>query len=380
MDLGRLYVWVSILLWGACSLSRILIVRINITPSHAVLGREVVGAHGAAAAVGVQLGGHLGLLQLLQDGREQRPRSLKFVSTDEQALVAVDDVQDEALVGVGQVAFVCLVVAEVQPLSVQTETQARHLVVDLQVDALVGLDADHQFVGGGVQVSSHLGLVQVARYVAELHPDLRTLAVKRLARLQQERHAVPPRVVDEHRHRAKRGAQAASWHGVVIQVARQALAGTLAAPPPVLTYHHVGHGHLLHAAQHLHLLVADVLRVQADRGLHGEQRQDLQQVVLDDVTDDAILVKVPAAPLCAEILTEDDLHVPDIFPVPERLKEQVGKPQDREVLDQLLPEVVVDSVDLLLAQMLVQILAELLEGLAVPAERLLHNHTRPPRL
>lgn len=70
-------------------------------------------------------------------------------------------------------------------------------------------ESTHQFIGGGIQVSAHLGLVQVARYVAELHPDLRTLAVKRLARLQQEGHAVPPRVVDEHRHRAERWAQAA---------------------------------------------------------------------------------------------------------------------------------------------------------------------------
>jgi hypothetical protein len=45
------------------------------------------------------------------------------------------------------------------------------------------------------------------------------------------------------------------------------------------------------------------------RLLHRKERQDLQQVVLDDVADDAILVKVAAAALRAEVLAEDDLCV-----------------------------------------------------------------------
>lgn len=41
----------------------------------------------------------------------------------------------------------------------------------------------YQLVGGGVQVAHDLAAVQVAGHVAELHPDLRALAVQRLARL-----------------------------------------------------------------------------------------------------------------------------------------------------------------------------------------------------
>jgi hypothetical protein len=44
------------------------------------------------------------------------------------------------------------------------------------------------------------------------------------------------------------------------------------------------------------------------RLLHGKQGQDLQQVVLDDVTYDAILVKVAPTPLGAKVFTEDDLQ------------------------------------------------------------------------
>ena len=47
----------------------------------------------------------------------------------------------------------------------------------------------------------------------------------------------------------------------------------------------------------------------AYRGLHGEQGHDLQQVVLDDVPDDAVVVKVPSPALGAKVLAEDDLHM-----------------------------------------------------------------------
>ena len=48
---------------------------------------------------------------------------------------------------------------------------------------------------------------------------------------------------------------------------------------------------------------------------------------MNDITDDAVLVKVAAASLCAKVLTEDDLHVADEAAVPQWLKDQVGEPQ-----------------------------------------------------
>lgn len=49
-------------------------------------------------------------------------------------------------------------------------------------------------------------------------------------------------------------------------------------------------------------------RRRTHRLLHGEEGQDLQQVVLDDVADDAVLVKVAAPPLGTKVLGEDDLR------------------------------------------------------------------------
>lgn len=50
-------------------------------------------------------------------------------------------------------------------------------------------------------------------------------------------------------------------------------------------------------------------------------------MVLDDISDDAVLIKVAAPPFCAEVFAEDDLHIPDEGAAPKGLKDQVGKAQ-----------------------------------------------------
>ena len=54
---------------------------------------------------------------------------------------------------------------------------------------------------------------------------------------------------------------------------------------------------------------------------------------MDDISDDAILVKVAAAALCAKVLTENDLDIADEIPAPEGLEDQVGKPQHLRYTD-----------------------------------------------
>ena len=107
------------------------------------------------------------------------------------------------------------------------------------------LRTPHQLIGGPVQVHAHLVAVQVARDMPELHPDLCSPGVQGLASLEQEGHAIPARVVDEHGHRCEGWAQAAAWqvsvsgwarltqdvdeHGRQCKVWAQAAAGDLEA-------------------------------------------------------------------------------------------------------------------------------------------------------
>jgi hypothetical protein len=50
----------------------------------------------------------------------------------------------------------------------------------------------------------------------------------------------------------------------------------------------------------------------------------------------------PASTLGAEIFREDELHVPDVVPRPQRLKDEVGEAEDGQVLDQLLAQIMVN--------------------------------------
>ena len=69
-------------------------------------------------------------------------------------------------------------------------------------------------------------------------------------------------------------------------------------------------------------------------------------MVLDDVAERAGVVVVGAAALDAERLGDGDLHMVDVVGVPQRLEQRVGEAERHQVLDRLLPEIVVDPVDL----------------------------------
>ena len=72
---------------------------------------------------------------------------------------------------------------------------------------------------------------------------------------------------------------------------------------------------------------------------------DLEQVILDDVTDGPdLLVEAPAS-FHVERFRHGDLHVVDMVAVPERLEERVRKPEIEQILHRLLREVVVDAKD-----------------------------------
>ena len=61
-------------------------------------------------------------------------------------------------------------------------------------------------------------------------------------------------------------------------------------------------------------------------------------------------VVVAGAALQPQALGHRDLHVVDVLAVPDRLEDAVGEAEDQDVLDRLLAQVVVDAVDLALAE------------------------------
>ena len=105
------------------------------------------------------------------------------------------------------------------------------------------------------------------------------------------------------------------------------------------------------ACSTLHLLVAHVFGVERNRRLHRDERQQLEHVVLHDVAQRARLVVVRAAAARhPTVFGDGHLHVIDVPAVPDRLEDAVGEPEREDVLDRLLSEVVIDAVDLRLAE------------------------------
>ena len=85
-------------------------------------------------------------------------------------------------------------------------------------------------------------------------------------------------------------------------------------------------------------------------------------MVLDDVADGAGLLVEGAAVLDPEGLGDRDLDPRDRVAIPDPLEDRVAEAEDQQVLDRLLPQVVVDPVDPLLGE-------DLVEGGVEPARR-----------
>ncbi len=100
-------------------------------------------------------------------------------------------------------------------------------------------------------------------------------------------------------------------------------------------------------------------------------------MVRNHVPQRARLLVVAAAVLDPELLGDRDLHVIDVAAVPHRLEDPVGEAEDEDVLHRLLAQVVIDPVDLLLAQVAAELPVEGARRLQVVPEGLLHHHPSP---
>ena len=132
--------------------------------------------------------------------------------------------------------------------------------------------------------------------------------------------------------------------------------------------------------EHLDLLGLQLVRTEADGFFHRRQRQQLDEVVLNDVarSTDTVVIAGPAAQ--ADVLGHRDLDMIDVVGVPDRLVELVGEPQRQDVLHRLLAEIVVDTEHRLLGKDAVDHRVELAGAGQVVPERLLDHDPAPPVL
>src|SRR3546814_9304942 len=91
-----------------------------------------------------------------------------------------------------------------------------------------------------------------------------------------------------------------------------------------------------HRREHLLLLGPQVSRVETDGLLHGGERHELQEVILDDVAGGADPVVIAGAAADADVLGHRDLHVVDVVAVPDRLVQLVRSEEHTSELQSLM--------------------------------------------
>ncbi len=80
----------------------------------------------------------------------------------------------------------------------------------------------------------------------------------------------------------------------------------------------------------------------SDGCLHGEQRDNLQEVVLNDVSDRSDFFVETSAAMNAESLGHGDLDALYVLPVPDGLEKRIGEAEIKKVLDRFLTKEMID--------------------------------------
>ena len=180
--------------------------------------------------------------------------------------------------------------------------RARPLGLDLELDPLVGLDVQDEPIR--IDVAHRRPIEEDQRRPPELEHDLRAAAGQPLPGPQIERHAGPAPVLHEQLQRrvrlGRRGRRdlglptiGPDWPALDLALA------VLAADRPV---EDLLRAHRPDRLEHLHLLVPDRVGRERDRRLHRDEREELEHVVLDHVTQHARRLVVVASLLDAHRL------------------------------------------------------------------------------
>ena len=140
----------------------------------------------------------------------------------------------------------------------------------------------------------------------------------------------------------------------------------------ILTSHRVGGGLLRRGfadgPEDFCFLVTERIGVVVGGRFHRCEREELQQMALEHVAEDAGVFVVAAAVAYVEVFENGDLDVIDVVAVPERLEDGVAKAKYDEVLDGVFAEVVIDAEELVLVGAGVDGVVEITSGVEVCTE------------
>jgi hypothetical protein len=108
--------------------------------------------------------------------------------------------------------------------------------------------------------------------------------------------------------------------------------------------------------------------------LHGDQRQQLQQMILDHVAKRSRGIVERGSTGRRDRFVPDDLDPLDMVGVPDRLEETIGKAQPQNILHRLFSEKMVEPEDVALGERLVQQAIQRLRRFQTLPEGLFQHH------
>ena len=100
--------------------------------------------------------------------------------------------------------------------------------------------------------------------------------------------------------------------------------------------------------------IPDHVGLKAGGRLHGNQGKQLHHMVLKHIPQNPGLLIISGPVLHSQRLGRTDIDIVDILPVPDRLKDGIGKPKHHNVLHSLFGKVMVNAVYLAFRKPLLQ--------------------------
>ena len=361
--------------------SRAIALQSKQTPLVTVLGEELVGFFGAPGAGGVFAHGRwgVGFVPCGLDFVDELPGVFDFVTTGEEGGVAGHGIEEEALVGFRAGFAEAGGVAKIHFHRLHGEGLAGLFAEDAEGHAFVGLNADDE--GVLAVVDEFAGGEGDLGWAFEVDGDFGGFFGELFADANVEGDALPAPGVDEETECDVGFGLRFRIDSVFLAVARAGDAidgagGVLSADDVLADG--IGADEWSKGADDFDFFIANGIGTQVGWRFHGDEAEELKEMVLDHVSQGAGgVVVAAAAAFHAEIFRAGDLDVIDVSGIPIGFEDGVGEAQDHDVLGGFLAQIMVDAVGVLFGERVGDGFVEAAGGGEVFAEGFLADDAGP---
>ena len=347
-------------------------------PGAAVAGEEGVGFGGAPGAGLVGADGWRGGIIVPSgfDEIDEAPGAFDFVAAGEEGGIAAHGIEEEAFVGFRGGFPEAGAVMEVHFDGFDAEGTAGEFALHAEGDAFVWLDANDEDIGAelfGAFVKEDAG------GIFELDGDFGGAFGEAFSDADVEGDAVPAPVIDIDLEGdvsfGGGGGGDAIFGAVGFDGGAADGADIILGADDIVG--DIGRGHGAEGADDFDFFVADAIGGEIGGGFHGDEAEELEEMILDHIAEGASAFVVGATGFDAEGFGGGDLDMIDVAVIPEGLEDFVGEAEDHDILGGLFAEEMVDAEGLAFGEGFANDGVEIFCGGEVSAEGFFDDHAGP---